>query len=201
MSDYGDDYEEDGFGDPDNEIDEELMLFEENEPQQIQTFDEEEVVVKLEYDIDETDAAAASSSSYNAHSISKKFNTEFMELDDEKVEDEVETDDDEDVVASYDVYFSQNLVEELFIFQYPTRNVGFAERTALRVKPNSMAFEMDVPFPQRGSKHYNDQTGSEYGVALTDQQLKTVYDAYDVAEQSVYLETQIYSSSVMPLNA
>ncbi|KAJ3124904.1 hypothetical protein HK098_000731 [Nowakowskiella sp. JEL0407] len=163
---------------------------------------EEVIMVKDDPDapeaLEEMDLDPPTSST--SHSKNQSFYSQVLEQAQDD-EDDSDAESDPDVVATYDVYFSQKLADELFIFQYPTRTTGFPERKELRVKPKSCAFEMDVPFPPRGSKNYNEQIGSEYGVALTDKQLKTVYDDFDPDEQSVYLEKQVYSSAVMPTNA
>lgn len=89
-------------------------------------------------------------------------------------------DDDDPVVASYDVFLTEPHFEndtstsKLFLFQYPAHRTYKrpynASRnqtpTALRVKPKSGFVEVDVPILVQ--EHYNVLAGEKYGKAVSD---------------------------------
>ncbi|GAM28620.1 hypothetical protein SAMD00019534_117960 [Acytostelium subglobosum LB1] len=72
------------------------------------------------------------------------------------------TDDDDDyVVTEMPVYLSQNLADNLFLFQYPLRQpwrpYDMSKLQELRVKPKQQRVEMDLAI-ETESENYNDQS-------------------------------------------
>jgi DNA-directed RNA polymerase III subunit RPC5 len=64
--------------------------------------------------------------------------------------DEEFNDDDDPVVKSYDVFISDHLKDQIYLLQYPIRNVeeqyeGVSSPFNARIKPNEGSLEMEVP--------------------------------------------------------
>ncbi|KAI8978124.1 DNA-directed RNA polymerase III subunit Rpc5 [Pilobolus umbonatus] len=94
--------------------------------------------------------------------------TDFMDLDH----------DDDEVLAEYPVYLTNQLSKHLYVFQYPMRSLPFSNKTgpsAARLKPHAKMVELDVPIDTR-STHYSTERGEDFAMGLNDQTIKTAYD-------------------------
>lgn len=80
-------------------------------------------------------------------------------------------DDDDPVVAEYDVFFSEELAEKVMLFQYPNRDraqplteANHAKPLGLRMKPKAGMVEVDVPMNLY--ENFNREKAVRWGEAI-----------------------------------
>ncbi|RCH87248.1 DNA-directed RNA polymerase III subunit RPC5 [Rhizopus azygosporus] len=84
----------------------------------------------------------------------------------------------DEVLAEYPIYLTNELSKYLYLFQYPMRSTPFNARTgptAARLKPNAKMVELDLPLDTR-SAFYSTERGEDFAMGLNDKTIKTAYD-------------------------
>jgi DNA-directed RNA polymerase-3 subunit RPC5 len=88
----------------------------------------------------------------------------------EEVEDEV--------LAEYPIYLTNELSKYLYLFQYPMRSTPFTNKNGpngARLKPKAKMVELDLPLDTR-STMYSTERGEDFAMGLNDKTIKTAYD-------------------------
>ncbi|KAL7753686.1 hypothetical protein RI367_000617 [Sorochytrium milnesiophthora] len=127
-----------------------------------------------------------------------------MDVDDHKDVDEHN----DEIVKEIPVYLSSQLLNHLYLFQYPVRSKPFTPESqpiAARIKPTAQMVELDLPL-QTNAYTYDKLRGEEYGFAMSDEQMKTVYDTDHMQQQQqqqqqkthTLLDKQTLRSSFIP---
>ncbi|KAJ3107972.1 hypothetical protein HDU97_002552 [Phlyctochytrium planicorne] len=106
-------------------------------------------------------------------------------------------DEDDMVVKEVGVYLSQQLVDNLFLFQYPSRRHPFTIPSTTKFKPNGQRFEYVVPL-QTNSKHYSKDRGEQLGVGLTEEALPTAFDREKRPTESKLMDRITVQSTLVP---
>ncbi|KAL0092037.1 DNA-directed RNA polymerase III subunit Rpc5 [Phycomyces blakesleeanus] len=91
---------------------------------------------------------------------------------------QIDSDDNDEILAEIPVYLNNKLSKYLHLFQYPLRNAPFTSRTgplSIRMKPNSKKVELDLPLDTR-SAFYNTDRGEDFAMGMNDKTIKTAYD-------------------------
>ncbi|KAJ3163085.1 DNA-directed RNA polymerase III subunit RPC5 [Geranomyces michiganensis] len=116
---------------------------------------------------------------------------------------ELDDPNDDPVIKEVDVFFSQELVQKLCLFQFPTRPHPFDEQTrptAGRMKPATKRFELEIPLQTR-SEHYNRERGEELGQGTDNAPMRGVFDYDEARAPAKLLDKQTFSSSLLPSQA
>lgn len=95
------------------------------------------------------------------------------------VDERINVNDHEDeILAEYPIYLTNELSKYLYLFQYPMRSTPFTGRTgptAARLKPHAKMVEVDLPLDTR-SAYYSTERGEDFAMGLNDKTIKTAYD-------------------------
>ncbi|KAI8354019.1 Sin-like protein conserved region-domain-containing protein [Blakeslea trispora] len=84
----------------------------------------------------------------------------------------------DEVLAEYPIYLTNELSKYLYMFQFPMRSVPFNGRNgpnAARIKPRARMVELDLPLDTR-SPNYSTERGEDFAMGLNDKVIKTAYD-------------------------
>ncbi|KAG5460028.1 MAG: Sin-like protein conserved region-domain-containing protein [Olpidium bornovanus] len=82
------------------------------------------------------------------------------------------------VVKEFPVYVSTALAKQLYLFQFPVRNLPWTSSNcpvAARVKPAHKVVELDLPL-ETTVDTYNRERGEELSLGVTDEEVRTAYD-------------------------
>ncbi|KAI8366938.1 DNA-directed RNA polymerase III subunit Rpc5 [Choanephora cucurbitarum] len=85
---------------------------------------------------------------------------------------------DDEVLAEYPIYLTNELSKYLYMFQFPMRSIPFNGRNgpnAARIKPRARMVELDLPLDTR-SPNYSTERGEDFAMGLNDKVIKTAYD-------------------------
>ncbi|KAI8079691.1 DNA-directed RNA polymerase III subunit Rpc5 [Gilbertella persicaria] len=85
---------------------------------------------------------------------------------------------DDEVLAEYPIYLTNELSKYLYMFQFPMRSIPFNGRNgpnAARIKPKAKMVELDLPLDTR-STNYSTERGEDFAMGLNDKAIKTAYD-------------------------
>ncbi|KAJ3180708.1 DNA-directed RNA polymerase III subunit RPC5 [Geranomyces variabilis] len=110
---------------------------------------------------------------------------------------------DDPIIKEVDVFFSQELAQQLCLFQFPTRPHPFDEHTRPttgRMKPATKRFELEIPLQTR-SEHYNRERGEELGQGTDNAPMRGVFDYDESRAPAKLLDKQTLSSSLLPSQA
>ncbi|KAJ3415682.1 DNA-directed RNA polymerase III subunit RPC5 [Chytridiales sp. JEL 0842] len=118
--------------------------------------------------------------------------------------------DDDPVIREIPIYFSQQLANNLFVFQYPTRKLHqepLPTPVAARMKPLAQRFELDIPLNIH-DEHYSADKGETLGVGMDNEAILTAYDVRRGTNgapsrnhdgRPKMLDKQTYQSTLVPM--
>lgn len=92
--------------------------------------------------------------------------------------DRMEIEEEDEILAEYPIYLTNELSKYLYMFQYPMRSTPFTNRNgpnAARLKPKAKMVELDLPLDTR-SPNYSTERGEDFAMGLNDKTIKTAYD-------------------------
>ncbi|KAJ3213495.1 hypothetical protein HDU67_002829 [Dinochytrium kinnereticum] len=109
---------------------------------------------------------------------------------------EVDGDDDQ-IVKEIPVFLAQQLVDSLFLLQYPTRRQRIESPLVTRFKPNGQRFEFDIPLAT-GSRHYSREKGEHLGTGMNDDAILTAMDVDRLDRELKPLDRITLQSHLLP---
>ncbi|GAB5588437.1 hypothetical protein Unana1_03337 [Umbelopsis nana] len=92
----------------------------------------------------------------------------------------------DELLQEIPVYLSTKLAQNLYLFQYPLRQLPYAPGTgpaAARIKPKSKLIEVDIPIDTRAPT-YDKERGDDFASGVTGEKFKTVFDQDDEDDYS-----------------
>ncbi|KAJ2959967.1 hypothetical protein NQZ79_g4564 [Umbelopsis isabellina] len=115
------------------------------------------------------------------------------------------TEEEDEIVQEIPVYLSTKLAQNLYLFQYPLRQLPFKPETgpcAARIKPKSNMLEVDIPLDTRAPT-YDKARGDDLAAAVSGEKFKTVYDQDDSdysgrPQTRALLDKQTLGSTLIP---
>ncbi|KAM3584543.1 hypothetical protein VKS41_003352 [Umbelopsis sp. WA50703] len=115
------------------------------------------------------------------------------------------TEEEDELVQEIPVYLSTKLAQNLYLFQYPLRQLPFTPETgpcAARIKPKSNMLEVDIPLDTRAPT-YDKARGDDLAAAVSGEKFKTIYDQdesdYSGRPQTrTLLDKQTLGSTLIP---
>lgn len=112
----------------------------------------------------------------------------------------------DELLQEIPVYLSTKLAQNLYLFQYPLRQLPYAPGTgpaAARIKPKSKLIEVDIPIDTRAPT-YDKERGDDFASGVTGEKFKTVFDQDDEDDYSgrpskrSLLDKQTLGSTLIP---
>ncbi|KAG2181051.1 hypothetical protein INT43_008633 [Umbelopsis isabellina] len=115
------------------------------------------------------------------------------------------TEEEDEIVQEIPVYLSTKLAQNLYLFQYPLRQLPFKPETgpcAARIKPKSNMLEVDIPLDTRAPT-YDKARGDDLAAAVSGEKFKTVFDQDDNdysgrPQTRALLDKQTLGSTLIP---
>lgn len=115
------------------------------------------------------------------------------------------TEEEDEIVQEIPVYLSTKLAQNLYLFQYPLRQLPFKPETgpcAARIKPKSNMLEVDIPLDTRAPT-YDKARGDDMASAVSGEKFKTVFDQEDNdysgrPQTRALLDKQTLGSTLIP---